>query len=78
MLLHSRLILLIRTYVLKDNDMTNSRNLLTTASTNPADSLIPSQEEIIALALVEISETLSQLLDLAVELDDTLLRPIEG
>jgi hypothetical protein len=58
--------------------MTNSRNLLTTASTNPADSLIPSQEEIIALALVEISETLSQLLDLAVELDDTLLRPIEG
>ena len=58
--------------------MTNSRNLLTAASTNPADSLIPSQEEIIALALVEISETLSQLLDLAVELDDTLLRPIEG
>mgnify|MGYP003673257988 FL=1 len=58
--------------------MTTARQLLNSATNAPSKHLAPPSEEIIALALVEISETLSHLLDLAVQLDDTLLRPIEG
>ena len=58
--------------------MSNARQLLNSASSFPATGLAPSSEEIMALALVEISETLSHLLDLAVQLDDTLIRPTEG